>query len=395
MTSMTTIPKETAFPEAEYQARWQRLREIMRARGLDALLVHHPPNVYYLSGYYSKVMYYNECVVVPLDGRPVLLVLEWERGAAQVNAWLEQVVSFAALDDAPQALATVLHGLDLAGGRIGVEQWSAAVTARKYGAMQTALPRADLVDASGVVEQVRLYKSALEIAYIREAARLSDLGMEAAIGAAAAGRTDNDVAAAAYAAIIGAGGEFMAMDPLVLSGARSGVMHLSHKRVRLQPGDPVIVELGAVFQRYVAPLERTITIGPPDRGTERLIQAANTAFERIVDVLRPGATATDVVQAGAPGIALAGPETFFHGGYAYSIGVAYPPNWVEGSLYVGARTNPVGDAEEVRLQAGMVLNVPISLRVIGQRGAMTGEAVLITEGGCEPLSRLERRLFVR
>jgi hypothetical protein len=43
----------------------------------------------------------------------------------------------------------------------------------------------------------------------------------------------------------------------------------------------------------------------------------------------------------------------------------------------------------------MVLNVPISLRVLGRRGAMTGEAVLITDDGCEPLSRLERRLYVR
>jgi Xaa-Pro aminopeptidase len=392
------LPKELPFSVAEYEARIRRVREVMRERGLDALLVHHPSNVFYLSGYYSTVMFYHECVVVPLDGPVTLAVLNWEEGAARLHAWLERLALFPALNRAPEVIAAVLQEHGLARGAIGVEQWSAAMTAQKFAAFQHALPMADIRDASGLVEQVKLLKSPQEIAYVREAARLSDLGMQASIETAAPGKTDNEIAAAAYEAMIAAGGEFMSFDPLVLSGRRSGIMHTSHKRVPVHPGEPIVVELGAVFQRYVAPLERTICVGPPDDRVRRLALASETALQNVIGALRPGATAAEVVRAGEAGIALAGPDAFFHRGFAYGVGAAFPPNWVEGSIYVGGSTNPLGAADaagQVRIQEGMVLNVPISLRIIGECGVMNGETVVVTRDGCEPLSELERRLFLK
>src|SRR5262249_5892275 len=70
------LAREPAFPGEEYRARLERVRGEMRVAGLEALLVHHPPNVLYLSGYQSFSMYEQECLVVPPQGEPILLVPE-------------------------------------------------------------------------------------------------------------------------------------------------------------------------------------------------------------------------------------------------------------------------------------------------------------------------------
>ena len=63
-------------------------------------------------------------------------------------------------------------------------------------------------------------------------------GMQAAIEAIEPGVTDNHVAAAAYEALISAGSEFMALDPVVTTGTRSGVPHTTHRRITIKQGDP-------------------------------------------------------------------------------------------------------------------------------------------------------------
>src|SRR5262249_47151841 len=81
---------------------------------------------------------------------------------------------------------------------------------------------------------VKTVKSPCELQYVRQAASWSTLGMHAAIDAVTEGATDNDVAAAAYHAVIRAGSEYMCYAPIVTSGRRSGVPHSTHQRVPLE-----------------------------------------------------------------------------------------------------------------------------------------------------------------
>ena len=62
----------------------------MREADVDVLLVSHPPNVYYLSGYQSFAMYNAETVIVPLEGAPTLVVHPPELGTALLHTWLDE-----------------------------------------------------------------------------------------------------------------------------------------------------------------------------------------------------------------------------------------------------------------------------------------------------------------
>ena len=387
--------KELAFTEEEYQDRVRKVQGAMKEQSVEVLLVHHPLNVLYLSGFQSINMYDSECVIVPQDGNITLMVPEREMGNALMQSWLDDVYPFSrteypdiAFHQPMQVLSNLLISQHLDSFCIGIERRSAAMPVQKYETLKNLLPHAELVEGSGIVESVRACKSTQEIEHLRRAASITDQALEAAIAAAGEGKTDNDMAAAAYEAMHAAGGEYVSLPVIVNSGRRSGIIHSTHKRVRLNKGDGACIELGACYQRYTSPCMRTVSIGEPNDGVRRLSNACLTALNNVIDTMGPDVVADEVAKAGMEGIELAGPKVIFHGCFGYSVGGAFPPSWADGTV-------SIFEGMKFKLQMGMVFHIPMGLRMLGEYGAMFSETVLITETGCEALTRVARHLFIR
>jgi Xaa-Pro aminopeptidase len=243
------------------------------------------------------------------------------------------------------------------------------------------------VDASGLPERVKLVKSPAEISHLRKAAAFTDAGIRAALGAAAEGRTDNDVAAAAYHAMISAGSEFLSIPAIVNAGPYTGISHSTHKRHPLRRGDILFLELGGCYQRYSSPCMRSASIGPPTDDARRLADGCLAALDAMHAVMRPGATFDEVSQTGARGVARAGGDIDWGGDYGYPVGAGFPPHW-------GDYTCRIRVGSPMVLQPGMVFHQPIALRLPGRLGVAFSETMLITETGCEPLTRTARTLTV-
>ena len=385
---LSGLPRELAFTAEEYRDRLDGVRLAMEEKDVDVLLVQEPSNVLYLSGYQSFSMYGGECFVLPLEGEPSLVVHPPELGTALLHSWLDQAVGYAAGESHEKFLAGHLRRQGFGTSRIGVEKASIGITARSHEDLLAALTEARFVDGSGIVSSTRVTKSPREIEYLRKSARITDKGMVAAIEAVAEGATDNDVAAAAAHAMLHAGSEYMSVSPIVTTGRRSGVLHSTHKRVPLRRGDSVLMEMGACYQRYTAPTMRTVSIGEPVDGVRRLADACLTALDNVIAAIRPGVTADTVAKAGWEGIDLAGPGLVFHGVFAYAVGASFPPGWGDGTASISL-------GNQTRLRQGMVFHHPVALRRLGEYGVAFSETTVITEDGCQPLTSVDRRLFVR
>src|SRR5262249_38584968 len=157
-----------------------------------------------------------------------------------------------------------------------------------------AVPAAKLIDATDLVPSAAAVKSPAEIAYLREAARISSVAMRAAIEAVQEGRTDNDIAAVAAERLVREGSEYMCYQPIVTVGPRSGVPHSTFQRVPIRRGDPVFMEFGACIRRYSSPVMRTALVGkPPDKMKQMFgmcLASVNTSLAN----LKPGAVAGEV-----------------------------------------------------------------------------------------------------
>jgi Xaa-Pro aminopeptidase len=388
---LTAIAQDLPFSPAEYQDRCRRLRQLMTEARLDVMLVHQPASVFYFSGNENLHVYDNECVVVPAEGEISLLVPQADLSRAHLTSWVPRIFSFPPKGSPGGVLAQILEEQGLGRARIGVEKRvarAACLSVHVYESLLAALPQASFVDASGLPERVKLLKSPQEVAYLRQAASFTDAGMRAALAAAAEGRTDNDVAAAAYQAMIGAGSEFLSIPAIVNSGWYSGISHSTHKRQRLNRGDVLFLELGGCCQRYSSPCMRSATIGPPTDDAKRLAEGCLAALGEMHAIMRPGTTFDEVSRAGARGVARAGSPVHWGGDCGYPVGAGFPPHWGEYSCQIALGDHTV-------LQPGMVFHQPIALRVVGKVGVAFSETVLITDTGCEALTRVERQLLVR
>ena len=377
-----------AFPREEYDRRLAAVREGMMSRGIEVLLLFAPTNLFYLTGYYTAGYANYQCLLVPLDAEPMLVVRLLERGVAEATTWLNSVFSFEDHEEPEGTVRRVLQDAGLASRTLAAERTGPLLTVQAYMHLEKVLGR-ELEDGSGIVEAVRLIKSPLELECIRTAARCTEAGMRAALGAIAQGRTENDVAAEAYGGIVAAGGEFFSSQPIVTSGERSGIAHTTFQRRPLRRGDAVLIEIGGAWKRYSAPLFRTAAVGEASRELQRMHDVCREALEAAIGVIRPGVRSADVQAACQAIIDERGYEANFRKRLGYSVGAGFPPTWGEGHIM------DLKHHDERELRAGMVFHVTPALRQHMEYGVGISETVAVTDAGAEVLTDFSRELFVR
>jgi Xaa-Pro dipeptidase len=378
---------EAAFPRPEFQKRQARARQAIERSGYDCLVVTEPENIFWLSGRQTAGYFAFQALVLPVRGSPVLLVRQLELPGAAANTWLDDIVSYSDGDDPVEKLASLLVAAGYARPAMEFASWflSHAAAGRiiaKFGA-------GGLADGSGLVARLRMTKSPAELDAIRHAARYAQIGMDAGIEACAAGNDENVVAAAMLFAATAAGSEAMAMEPLVSSGPRSGLAHMTWRRRRIAPGEPVFLEMAGSHHRYHAALMRTVWMGRPPAEAVRMMDCALRALDAALGAIVPGAPCSRPHEAARAIIAAAGYENAFRKRIGYSMGIAFAPDWGEGavlSLFSGVPT---------LIEPGMVFHLPATLRNYGNWTVGASETVIVTESGAEPLSALPRGIAIR
>ena len=376
-----------AFPKEEYEGRIARTRGAMAGAGIDILLVHSLPDICWLTGFQTPLSDWYSCLVLPLEGDLALQVCDHELAAMNTYVDTFLPVRWEVMDAAPMALVAHLVAMSAGAARIGTQPRRPGLNPHTDDALRRGLSGATFVDANDLVLRLRAVKSPAEIAYLREAARLSTLGMRAALDRVREGATENDITAAAMQAIVAGGGEYFSIDPIVRAGPRSGVTHATAKRRAVQPGDAVLMEIGAVYQRYCAPLLRTAVVGSPPQQLRHLADVSLAAMDLLFANLRPGRTMGDVASAATKALAGLDGEVRMRGYFGYAVGIGFPPSWVERSV-------EIAEGRDDLLEPGMTFHLHRVLRVPGVLGVGFSETALVTDDGCELLTDLPRELVV-
>ena len=388
-----TYQLEIAFSDAEYAARLHRVRESMSEQGVDVLLVTYINNACYLTGYQTPLANWYVCIAVPLEGDMVAHVLDLELTNLYLHGWPREAPAYSLAwwneEQAADELAAIVQQHGWAEQRIGLEMQRDGCTAHFARTLTERLPKATLIDASQVVLNCRVIKSAAELDSMRKAARLTDIGIMAALNEVREGSIDSDAVAAAYAAMARAGSEYLTIQPLPYAGASQRFSHLGAKRRVIQPGDVFSMEMTGVYNRYSAPIFRTASLGAPSDEVLRLLDTANATLEKQFELAKPGVPACEVARelkslAESMLNGLTKPREL----YAYAVGIGFPPDWVEHSMYIHERM-------ERPLQAGMTFHSPHGFRVFDCGiGASYSETWVVTEHGGERLTQAPRELVI-
>jgi Xaa-Pro dipeptidase len=376
---------EITFSLEEYAERLAAVRRGMQSAGVDTLLVHTFSNIFYLIGHQTTGLANYHCLVIPTAGQPFLVVRRLECLLAETTSWLDDFVVWD--DHENPAVVTVreLQRRAMDRGVVGVDKGSISVSAQLVDQIVSGLRNATIKDAGGIVESLRRIKSPTEISYIKEAGRLTSLGILAGVEAVRPGTTENEVAAASVTAMYNGGSEFMSREPTVTSGPRSGIAHTSFKRRRIESGDAVLLEMSACYNRYSAPLMRVVSVGAPSAALKSYADVCVASLEAAIAAAKPGATAGDVEKAVADAYRAAGLSAGKRAGY--SVGIGFPVSWMEADIIALKRDDPTV------LEPGMVFHIVPAIREPRKFAVGCSETVLITPSGNEILTSADRKMF--
>jgi Xaa-Pro dipeptidase len=376
-------PRPTDQRDPERDARISALRAAMAVRGLAAVALTSPENVYYLLGLDHLGYFAFTMLVLPADGDPVLVTRGMERATVLAQAPGVPHVTFADGEDPADAAARAFTRAVPAGGTVGVEHRGSFLPPAVLDGLRAALPALAWEDCTGLLASARAVQSATETGWARRAAAVSDAAMQAAIAAARPGAAEREVAAAAYHAMISAGGEPPGFVPLIRPVAMLGQEHVTWGDRDLQPGQGLFLELSGCVRRYHAPLCRTVYPGHAPPQAAEAAEAALAGLAAARAALRPGVRTGEVFAAWQR--AVGGSPRRHHCGYL--VGIGYPPSWVGGPEVLGIR--PGGDVEVL---AGMVFH--LMSWVERPVGHVVSDTALVTADGCELLTTVSRELTV-
>lgn len=380
------------FPAAELDARLAAVREQMHERNLDGLIVAVPENIYYLTGLDHWGFFACHLLIIPRDGEPIIAAraMEGPTVANQVrNARFE---GHADDEDSGDFFAAKIKQAGLGNVRLGIEKKSLFLTAHIYERIIAGLPQAHIEDASGLMDGLRLVKSPLEQEYTRKAAAAADAGTLAAIEALHAGATDYEVSAACHRAMIEAGSEYPGFGPFIRSTSKHpGEEHTTWKGDTFEDGDPVLLEIGAAYRKYQAPMGRLVYVGSAPPMAEEAAELSIKGMKAIVEAVKPGVNVGAVYDAWHAVAEDAGLNDYHRHHCGYLVGIGFPPSWTGGSAVTGLR--PGGD---LVLRAGMAFHLHSWLTETGRGDYFISNCALLTENGCEILTnRTPESLQVR
>lgn len=379
------------FDRPEFSARLSRLQVAMAARHLDGMLLFSQESDYWLTGYDTFGFCFFQCLVVTAEGRMALLTRSADLRQARHTSLIEDVRVWTDRADATPAeqLRAVADDLGLRGKRLGVEYDSHGLTAASGKKLDAALDGfATLQDASDLVPQLRAVKSAAEIVYVREAARLSDAADAAAIAAISAGADEGDVLAALQGAIFAGGGDFPANEVIIGSGADALLCRYKAGRRKLSDVDQITLEWAGAYRHYHAAAMRTVVVGEPTPRHVELHAAAEEALASVEAAIRPGATAGDVFSAHAGVFDARGLSEHRLAACGYSLGAKFTPSWMDPPMFFAG--NPWA------VEPGMVLFAHMILMDSASQTAMClGRTYLVGERGAQALNIADTSLVRR
>ena len=386
------------FSDAEYQRREAVVRREMEARGLDALVIAgdsggrtaNQASVYWLTNWLDPMVNY---VVMTRTRGPFLFVSYPLFLHTAKRAGRGETIECGALNPGGD-IAKRLIDLGLAKGRIGISGVrniaKGSMLADHRDALVKAMPQAEFVDALEAMVSARMVKSPEEIEWFERGADLTDRVIAHMAQSMEIGMPEYQISTLIHEVVLPEGGnvrlQFFGATPMAAPEIIFPWQYPSNRR--LQRGDVLLTEISASWGGCSGQIQRAFAIGTnPTPLYQRLYDVAAECYERIFEVLRPGATDADVREA-AIFIEKEGFRTLDILIHGWGLQIEPPRVDLPGAM-IKRELGPV------TFQKGMLIVIqPNIVTADGKAGVQTGNLVLIEDDGCRSLQKYPME-FVR
>ncbi len=337
---------EYPFSDEEYSHRLTRIRKQMAAENIDLLFLTSPEAMNWVSGYQCewyqaqspKAWPATSGIAIHVDhDKFILFDTEREQILARYCSVSTDSRVFPP-DSMRDGTGYIVKELTAEGwlpGTVGMELWSYRPNRELSLRAEERFTAAGgkVVDATQLVRDLRGIKSPAEMECIFEAARIADIGLNAAAAALRPGVAELEVYGAMVHAMAAAGGENPAITQPILSGKKSAAAHAMSSRRLMQAGDIVLVDCCGVFKRYHCNMARTFSLGEPDADVKAQTEKSVGSMKVLNNLIRPNLPVRELYQTMKAYYEDRGiwQDRGYIGGY--EMGIAFPPDWVGNFIY--------------------------------------------------------------
>jgi len=343
----------------------------MLAGRLDAFIITHPPNIFYLTGFSGS----SGIVLVTCTGTILFTDPRYTIQAKQeVTAAQVKIIRGSLLKAAGEQIER------LPVRRVGFE--AAHLTVLQKAALSTSAGRrVRWIPWDGKVEGLRVVKDESELVTMREAARIACSSWEETLPLVKPGVSEIDLAAEIEFRMRRKGADGPAFDTIIASGERGAWPHARASRKLVKKNELVVFDLGAILRGYSSDLTRTVCVGRASSEMRRWYGAVLEAQQAARQALHPGATAEQVDAAARGVLKQAGLERRFIHSTGHGLGL---------EVHESPR---LGRGDQSVLRAGTVVTLEPGVYIEGTGGIRIEDDALVTNSGAEFLTHAKRELI--
>ncbi len=349
-----------------------KIRDLMRQRGLDAVMLTSEVNRHYAAGYNIS----EGVAIISADGARYMTDSRYIEAAEKNLAGFEvQLVGDG--HSYQELLEQALK--DFSVQTLGYEE--SMMTAAELKRYRDVLP-AEFCECQSLFGQLRASKTPEEIAVMKRAQVVTDDAFADVLTVIRPGMTEKELTAELVYRLLKHGGDKMSFDPIVVSGPNTSMPHGVPGERRLQVGDFVTMDFGVKVDGYCSDMTRTVALGKVTDEMRRVYETVLRAQLAGIAATAAGVPGCEIDGAARQFIADAGYGAYFGHGYGHSLGL---------EIHEAPNCNK---ANKQPMPAFAVCSAEPGIYLPGRFGVRIEDVVVIRQGGCDILTESPKELIV-
>ncbi|MBQ7106404.1 MAG: aminopeptidase P family protein [Clostridia bacterium] len=234
---------------------------------------------------------------------------------------------------------------------------------------------------SSILRKMRSVKSEGEIESIKKAQKLTDETFSYILPRIAVGKTEKEIMLDMEFFMRKNGSEGVSFDFIVVSGKNSSLPHGVPTDKKIEHGDFITMDFGAVVNGYRSDMTRTVAVGSVTEEQKKVYNTVLAAQESAIKAAVPGAVCRDIDKVARDIIEKEHKGCFGHG-LGHSVGI---------DIHEGPSFNT---RDESVIEKGMVITVEPGIYLENKFGVRIEDMIVITDDGNIDITQSPKELIV-
>jgi Xaa-Pro aminopeptidase len=256
------------------------------------------------------------------------------------------------------------------------------ISLKFYNELRDNLDGVELIQVDGVLKKLRETKNEGEIELHQKAADIADETFSHLVDFIEPGITERDVALELEFFMRKNGAESVSFPPIVAYGPQSAKPHAKPGDRVLDPGNLLLIDMGARYHGYCSDLTRTMFLGEPTSKVQEVYQIVLDAQLSGLEALGPGESAREVHEVTCDVIEGAGYGDRYDHGAGHGVGLEVH------------ESPKLDDKSDDTLEPGNVVTMEPGIYLPGWGGIRIEDMVRITEDGYARFSHAPKKRII-